>query len=58
MKGAEIDGQKIAIRAASGGDYNPETSVFIKLLPEGNTEQDIITLFSQCGIILAATVTI
>ena len=56
MKGIEIDGQKIDIRAASGGDYNAETSIFIKQLPEGNTDQDIITLFSQFGIILAATV--
>jgi len=38
------------------GDYNPLTSVFIKFLPEGISEQDLIEEFSKHGLILSLMV--
>ena len=56
IRGAVIDEQAIDFIATPNGDYNPQTSIFIKSLPEGITEQELISLFSKFGLVLATMV--
>jgi len=58
VKNLQLDGKNLNFRVNAMGDYNPLTSVFIKFLPEGISEQDLFEEFSNHGLILSLMVII
>lgn len=53
-----MEGKVVGYQLSSNGDYNPQTSVFIRGLPEDIKEQDLVKDFEKFGFILSVLVSI
>ena len=56
LQGTTIDGQAILIRPNGSADYNTQTSIFVKSIPEGTTLNDFYQSLSQFGTVIQSYV--
>lgn len=50
---APMDGSRVKVKWTTHGDYNPQTSIFIKHLPESINEMELAEELGQYGIVLS-----
>lgn len=56
MKGSDMDGAIIRIRPTGFTNYNPDTSIFVKGIPDSTNLDDLYPLLEKFGTVVASYV--